>query len=354
MGTLDRYLLKRLLGTFMLVFFGVVGIAATLDILANADEAVKETGAVGGIGVYIIARLPLIALKMAPIAGLLAALITLLSLTRTGELGAAAALGASQGRTARALLPAALGLGLALFAISEFAAPPASTKLRAMGLDPFAKVARPANAVWLRENDDVIRIARISADENVLGGVTIFRRLPDGRLAFEIRAASAERDGGGWLLKDVEVINTDGAPPEFGSEMRWPTPLGPSSYRHLGAHPQELAIADIKAFSANPGSSPKPQFYYDLWLQQKYAGPISAALLLLLAIPFAGRLARNRSLGGSLAVGLSVGFAYFVFDNLALAAAEAGAISAAAGAWGPPAALASLILTLIAFQEKPG
>ena len=59
-------------------------------------------------------------------------------------------------------------------------------------------------------------------------------------------------------------------------------------------------------------------------------------------------------MGWPLAAGLLVGFAYFVFESLALAAAETGAISPMAGAWGPPLTLALATATLMAFQEKPG
>jgi lipopolysaccharide export system permease protein len=354
MGALDRYLLKRLIGTFAIVLLAVVGLAATLDLLANASEAIANSDNESGLGTYILARLPLIILKVAPIVALLAALITLLGLTRTGELGAAAALGASQGRTARAMLPAAILLGGIVFMLAEFAAPPGAAKLRAMGLDPFAKLAQPSNALWLRENTDIIRIGRISADENHLSDVTIFRRDTGGRLAYEVRAQSADRQGAGWRLKNVDMFTVSNSSVQRGNAMNWPSPLGPKSFKILAAHPQELALGSIKALAKLPGASPRPPYYYDLWVHRKYAMPISAALMMLLAIPFAGRLARGRSLGAPLAAGLILGFGYFVFVNLATAAAETGAIAPMAGAWGPPAALAFAILALAIFQEKPG
>ena len=357
MGALDRYLLRRLATAFAIVFLGVVGLAATLDLLANADEAIQSAinaGSGAGLGSYLLARIPLIALKLAPIAALLAALTTLLTLTRTGEMGAAAALGASRGRIARALLPAAIALGASLFLIGEFVAPPAASKLRDMGLDPFSRVVRPTDAVWLREATDVVRIGHVSADENTLADVTIFRRDGDGRLAYEIRAKRAERESPGWRLLDVTVLASDASPPERGSLMVWPTSLGPQSYRTLAAHPQELDLPTIRNLAALPGASPKPTYYYDLWIQRRFAGPISAALMLMLAIPFAGGLARGRSMAGPLAAGVVAGFAYFVLENLAIAAGEGGAMAPTAAAWGPPATLAFLILTLAAFQEKPG
>ncbi len=353
-GHLDRYLLRRVFGAFLIVLLGVAGLAVSLDVLANADDAIQGSDGVGGIGVYALARLPLIALKMAPIAGLLAALTTLLALARTGELAAAAALGASQGRTVRALLPAAIAIALALFAIGEVAVPPAAETLRAMGLQPFARIARPTDAVWLRDGDDIVRIARISADENTLTDLTIFRRSPDGRLAFEIRAQTAARDGAGWRLQDVVVLPSDGGAAEHGDIMNWPSPLGPESFKTLAAHPAELPLTKLRTLSAFPGASPKPAFFYDFWIQRKYAAPIASALLLLLAVPFAGRLTRGRSMATPLVFGLGAGFAYFVFENLATAAAESGAITAIAGAWGPPAILACAIAALAGFQEKPG
>lgn len=354
MGALDWYLLKRLASTFAIVLLGVVGLAATLDILANGDEAIRDSEGLGNLGVYLVARLPLIAMKFAPIAALLAALTTLLNLTRSGELSAAGALGASPGRIARALLPACLILAAALYLIGELAAPPASAKLRAMGLEPFAKIARSTDAVWLRENADVIRIGRVSEDENELDDVTIFRRDDVGRLAYEISAERAERDGEGWRLLDVVVERVDGGAPEAGALMLWPTSFGPQSFKILTAHPSELSLEDVRALARFPGASPKPPFFYEVWSHRKFAAPISAALLILLAIPFAGGLARGRSIATPMALGLLTGFVYSVFETLSTAAAETGAIAPVAGAWGPPIILALGILALAAFQEKPG
>lgn len=353
-GSLDRYLLKRVMSTFALLLIGFSGLAVVLDLLANADKAVEETGSLGDIWIYAAARLPLIAAQLAPIAGLLAALITLLALARTGELGAAAAIGASQGRVIRALAPAAAIIALSLFAIGEWATPPAADQLRAMGLNPFARLAQPTDAVWLREDNDIVRIGRISSDEQKLENVTIFRRQADGRLGYEIRADGASRVADGWRLEGVTVLATDMRPTETGDVMAWPTTLAPSAFKVLAAHPAELPLADIRTLEQSPGASPKPSFFYTLWIHRKFSAPVSGGLLLLLAAPFAGRLARGKSLATPLVAGLIVGFIYFVFENLATAAAESGAIGPIAGAWGPPAILALLILALTAFQEKPG
>lgn len=353
-GALDIYLLRRLVGTFSIVLLGIVGLAATLDVLASADRAIEESGGVGGLGVYALSRIPLITLKMAPIAALLSALISLSALARTSELSAAGALGVSQARVMRALAPAAIGLAAALFAVGEFAVPPAAEQLRAMGLKPFAQIARPTDAVWLRDGDDVVRIGRVSADENSLSDVTIFQRHASGLLANEIRAARAERSEAGWRLFDVEVLPSAASPAERGQLMDWPTSLGPKSYKTLSAHPQELPTATVWSLAENPGASPKPSFFYKLWTHRKLSGPISAALLLLLAAPFIGRLTRGRSMATPIAYGLIAGFVFFVFDNLALAAAESGAIGPLAGAWGPPLTLALAIFAGAAFQERPG
>lgn len=353
-GSLDRYLLRRVITAFALMLIGFSGLAVVLDLLANADKAISETGGLGDVWIYAAARLPLIAVKLAPIAGLLAALITLLALARSGELGAAAALGASQGRIIRALLPAAGAIALALFAIGEWATPPAAEQLRAMGLNPFARLAQPTDAVWIRENDDIVRIGRVALDEQSLEDVTIFRRKSDGRLAFEIRATGAIRTEGGWRLEDVTILASDMRAPETGDVMEWPTELAPSSFKILAAHPAELPISAIRVLENSPGASPKPDFFYTLWVHRKYASAISGGVLLLLAAPFASRLARGRSLAVPLVSGLVVGFIYFVFENLATAAAESGAIGPVAGAWGPPIILVLLIVALTAFQERPG
>jgi lipopolysaccharide export system permease protein len=349
-GYLDRYLLKKVTIAFAIVFLSIAGLAISLDVLSNADKAEQA----GGVLTYVSARLPIISMKLAPMAGLLAALVALLGLSRSGELAAAAALGSSQLRTIRALAPAAFALAGLIFFIGEFAIPPAAKTLRGMGLEPFAKVAQPTKAVWLRDGKDVIRINKISDDEREIENITIFKRSIDGLLAFEIRAKSANRTKDGWRLKNAEILDLSDQSRNSEDFINWPSALVPGSFRSLVAHPSELTLFELRAIANSPSVSPKPGYYYKHWIQLRYSAPISSAIMLLLAIPFAGLMMRGRTVAPPLAFGMLSGFAFFVVENFSTVAAESGAIGPYAGAWGPPVLLLLILLSMASFQERPG
>jgi len=349
-GHLDRYLLSRVTVSFIIVFVSIAGLAISLDILSNADKAAQA----GGVLTYVSARLPILTLKLAPITGLLAALISLLGLSRSGELAAAGALGASQVRTIRALSPIAFAIAGLIFVVSEFAVPPAAQTLRAMGLEPFARIAQPTDAIWLRDGLDIVRIEKVSDNETKIENITIFKRSGAGQLTFEIQAHTAIKKEDSWQLQNAEILDLSDQSKKVVDVVKWSPAILVGSFASLASHPSELTLKELQSLSNAISISPKPKYYYDHWIQLRYSAPFSSALMLLLAIPFAGQMARGRSVATPLALGLLTGFGFFVFENLATVAAESGAIGPYSGAWAPPVALLLILLSMVSFKEQPG
>ena len=94
------------------------------------------------------------------------------------------------------MLPVALLIALVQFLIEDQAVPAAVGALRAWGIGDYGSASDEPAVAWLRHGDDIVSVQRFDAAAGELGGVTIFRRDPEGNLIAELEAASASYEDG--------------------------------------------------------------------------------------------------------------------------------------------------------------
>src|SRR4030095_14946230 len=86
----------------------------------------------------------------------------------------------------------------------------------------------------------------------------------------------------------------------------------------------------------------RPADVYKTWVLGKSALPLVTIMMVLLAAPVAQGLQRHGGLGAGLAVGIGLGFLYFVTDGLLMTLGEMGTISPIVAAWAPIALFAAI------------
>jgi lipopolysaccharide export system permease protein len=117
--------------------------------------------------------------------------------------------------------------------------------------------------------------------------------------------------------------------------MPWETSLTPGHLADLAADPAKLSLAEVWRFVSNPDVGSRPVDFYQTWLLRKIAIPFVTLMMVLLAAPVAQGMQRHGGLGTGLAVGVGIGFLYFVADGLLLALGEIGTIPPVVAAWSP-------------------
>ena len=99
--------------------------------------------------------------------------------------------------------------------------------------------------------------------------------------------------------------------------------------------PAELDYWTLKSRIADLEAAGRPADEARAGLAHKISGPISTLLMPLLAAIAAFGLARSGQVLLRAAVGMALGFAYFVADNFSLAMGNAGAYPPIIAAWAP-------------------
>jgi lipopolysaccharide export system permease protein len=339
--TTGRYMSRSLLSHLAMTFIGFVALLQILDLLNNTDDVIERHGNWGAVARYALLRLPELASFILPFAMLIATLLVLAKLARSNEIMALKSSGLSFYRLLSSLAPVTLLIGLLHFLVSDQVVPRTAQALQAWDAAADVENGRGQGnstkpGVWVRDGNSFIHIRTIAVEGTELLGVTVFKR--EGSVMSErLLAKRAVFGGTGWKLFDVQKLSLVGSDrrPQDLAEMPWETSLTPGHLADLAADPAKLSLAEVWRFVSNPDVGSRPVDFYQTWLLRKIAIPFVTLMMVLLAAPVAQGMQRHGGLGTGLAVGVGIGFLYFVADGLLLALGEIGTIPPVVAAWSP-------------------
>jgi lipopolysaccharide export system permease protein len=371
MSTAANYAARSLLSHLAMVLSGFVAFLLLLDLMNHGDDVVQRHGSSAlALAKYAALRVPDLASFILPFAVLIASLLMLAKFARSNEIMALKASGMSFYRFLLGLLPAALLVGMLHFVVSDQVVPrttrvlqqwdvaallPAQTgKVADKGASaspsdnlPLTPPSPGGNRSgdWIRDGDSYVRIEAVMADGKELHGVTIFERQGHAVLNERLLAQRALYDGTAWRLFNVQKLSLAGGQdrkPERLAEMPWQTSLTPDHLADLTTDPATLSLAEVWRFVSHPDVGSRPVDFYRTWLLRKVALPLVTIMMVLLAAPVAQGLQRHGGLGAGLAVGIGLGFLYFVTDGLLMTLGEMGTVAPMVAAWTPTALFAAI------------
>jgi lipopolysaccharide export system permease protein len=288
---------------------------------------------------YVGYRFPQLLSFAFPFSFLLGALITFTTLNQNSEVVAMKAAGLSAHQLLAPLLAASLVLAGLSFAFNETVVVKGSRQLSAWDDNSYRPVPPDSGIlsnVWVVAGDDLVQ-ARIVTGRGQgvrIQGLRLFER-EDITIIRIIDAKSARPADGGWLLEGVSVYDS-----------RMSMVLQRASLRALeGVEPQRFTLAkvdpDAQDFATLRGNIAEMEragvttATAETGLWHKLSQPLSTLLMPLLAAMAAFGLARSGKVLLRAAIGMALGFAYFVVDNFAVALGNIGAYPPLVAAWAP-------------------
>jgi lipopolysaccharide export system permease protein len=322
------------------VLAALVLILQTLDLLSESGDILAYPGnGQAQLLYYVSLRAPQIVARFLPFSVLLGALITLATLNQNSEVVIFKSAGISAHQILAPLIFVSLGFAVVSFAFNERVLVRANATLDAWQAVSYAHVPPPSGTVanvWVRNGDDLVHVNRVSGRGATtrLSGVTIYDRT-GGALVAIIRGAEGAPSGNGWALTGVrrfEVASGDEKPlPRFvfGEGI---TPdrftLAEVDADEKSLVPLANAISDLRA-AGRPTANLETAFWH------KFSGPLSTVLMPLLGSVAAFGLARTGRLFVRTVIGMGLGFAYFVSDNVGVAMGNFGSYPPFLAAWSP-------------------
>ncbi len=357
--TLTGYV-ARLLSTRILLVLGVIlALLQMLDLLARSDDILAVAGnGSAELWRYVGLRLPDLFARFAPFCALIGALIAFAELNQHSEIIVMKAGGLSPHRI---LLPFTLTAALLAgvhFWVSEWVATPARAELAYWQSFDYARDLPPPpdvlHAIWLVEGDDLVHIGTVSRSGSrvVLDDVGIYARDDAGMMKAVTRAAFAWYDRGRWRLFEVRRFDVAALSLEYVDEAPWPLAVSPERFFNLSLVPEQTTLTALARAIAALEREGVPTGPMRAALYHKLAAPLSILLMPLMAAIAGFGLHRRGRLLARMAIGLALGFSYFVVDNFMLAMGRFGVVAPWLAAFSPLVLFAGVGLALLFYTEE--
>lgn len=342
----DRYITKRLLPPILLVVFSTALLYVVADLSSNIEDMARNRVPAGVILAYYANLVPQIFLDVTPFALMIAVLILLTLLERQHEMTALKAAGISLFRLTVPILLVAAVSAAGLWVLGEVVVPNANRETQRL-LDRIkgretTRTYRASDRQWLlsRDNESFYNFLRYDDPTHTLIRFTMFKVDENMNLKFYLFSRRVRYYDGVWVADSgwFRQIFPDGTD-EFKritAPMRLEIPEGPDYFGQEYRRPSEMSVAELASYIRElVESGYRPNKLIVSW-HQKFAYPLSAFVMVLLALPFG----LNR--GGSrftamqgVAVALTLGIVYFMLTALFGRLGEVDVLPPIVGAWAP-------------------
>lgn len=339
--TLTLYLAKLFVTRIIGVLIMLVLILQVLDMLGESGKILAVPGnGQADLLRYVGFRAPQLVATFLPYSVLLATIITLATLNQNSEVIAMKAAGLSAHQVLAPLLMTALAVSLVSFGFNERIVARSTATLKAWQAVNYGAVPKDSGVranVYMPDGPNVLMAGTLSGSgaQTVLKNVTWYRRDAQGMVLEQVRSARASYAAPGWRLEspvgfDVASTGQQGLAPRVVAPEVTPAQIAISKVDGDAQNVLELSrsIAALKA-AGRRTSELEGKWWH------KFSGPLSAALMPLLGAVAAFGLARSGALLIRAAIGMALGFAYFVVDNAALSMGNFGAYPPLVAAWAP-------------------
>jgi lipopolysaccharide export system permease protein len=340
--TLTWYLGKTFVVRILAVLVMLVLVLMMLDLLSKSGDILAQPGnGQAELLHYVSLRIPQLVARFLPYSVLLATIITLATFNQNSEVIAMKAAGLSAHQILAPLVLAATLVAAFSFAFNERIVTRASATLKAWEAAEYGPVPEDKSTranIYLNDGNDVLLAARVDGTgaNTVMRSVTYYERDEAGMIVRQLRGPVATFANPGWRLDEPRVFDVRTA------EAR---PLAAPVVIARGITPDQIALRKVdpdaeplqqlgRSIAALDAAGRRTAEFEGKWWH-KISGPLSAVLMPLLGAVAGFGLARSGHLFARAVIGMTLGFAFFVVDNAALAMGSFGGYPPMLAAWAP-------------------
>jgi lipopolysaccharide export system permease protein len=339
--TLTLYLGKLFIVRILAVLVMLVMILQMLDLLSQSGKILRYPGnGEAELWTYVSLRAPQLIQRFLPYSVLLATIITLATLNQNSEVVSMKAAGMSAHQVLAPLVLTAAVVAVLTFAFNERVVTRANATLSAWSAADFGPIpddpAVRSNA-FFEIDGDILTAQQLSGrgDAMVMNGVTYYRRNENAAILEEVRAMRATYASPGWRLEDPQIFEVRSAATRAGEDIVVAEGLAPDQVDIGGVNGDAQTLLELsRSIDALEAAGRRTAELKAKWWH-KFSGPLAAVLMPLLGAVAAFGLARSGHLFLRAVIGMSLGFAYFVVENAALAMGNFGGYPPFLAAWGP-------------------
>lgn len=337
MRILDKYIVKSVGSGYLFILLVFIGLYFVADIFTNLSDILKAKTSVLILVQYYIASLPLILLRVSPLALLISTLYTFGELNKNNEIVSIRASGLSILRIAFPIIFFALFLSVTTFFIQEKTLMQSQKKvddIKTRFIKKSITTPDEERNLAFTSGDRIFFVQKFLPKKGILENVIIFKEGESRRLEKKIVCKEIAYEYGFWIAKDIIEYSLDAD----GNISDIPI-SSPTKKIGLKEKPQELLlkrsifsqfsslshlkkeIARLEKVKAGNLLSNLTIDYY-----QKVAEPFSHLFIIIGILPIALEIKKKKVALSSLGVGFIFSFIYYVLSSFSIALGKSGII----------------------------
>lgn len=344
MPILFRYLFREYGKIFTMCFTGLMTIYLVIDFFEKVRRFLRYDASWLDVLTYFILKTPAISFQIAPLAILMATLLTFGLLSRGNEITAMRSCGISLPWITTPFITFAAGIALVLLLFSSTVIPLAASKSEEIRTTRIEKKP-PATAVTLQQPwtrvgaDTLMHVTSVSVGGDLLGGVRLFQFDRNFQLIQITEAREARYADRSWTLHQVRHrrFSPDGAVAVTELD-REPIALSliPDDFTTWFSGDSEfMTFHDIRAYTRRRHQQGAQSARLKTDYYSRIAFPFVTVIMVMVGIALS--LRRSGTRGSSMAMGigqaLAVGFCYWTTHSIAIALGRGGLLTPLMAGW---------------------
>lgn len=322
MKLLDWYIGRTIVASTLMTWFVLASVSSLFRFIDQLKAVGKGSYDILHAGLFTLYSVPTDIEVFFPMAALIGGLIGLGGLASNSELVVMQGAGVSRLSIVNSVLKAAVVMILVVMAIAEWGAPEAlktAKELKARAISNGSLISA-SQGVWAKDGKKFINISDVS-QTGELQHLTIYEFNDDLKIKNITSAIKgvfkpeAER----WLLTDVtnltfseEQITKTKQKKVFWSSTLTPDKVGVVSIKH----PEYLSMNELSRYLDYLSSNNQEGSRYELAFWRKVFQPFSIAVMLLVASSFIFGPLRSTSMGARIVLGITVGFLFYMTNQI--------------------------------------
>ena len=346
---LDGYILREFVFLFATVLAGFVLLIIVFTFFDLMGDILRNRIALSIVGAYLLNLTPSMLYQIAPLAVLIAVLVTFVVMNRNSEIVAIKASGISLYRLIVPVITITAALAVGLFLFDQYYLPQANRRQEALrnvikGRPPQTYL-NPRQK-WIMgqkplagEPDRIFYYEFFDPDRNEFANLSVFEFDPS---TFQLtrrifaRRAVWRSNSGQWAFENGWVRDMQGASvTAYRTFLQTSFPeihAAPDYFKKEDLQSQEMNFRQLDRYIRDLEQSGFDTKRLSVALWQKLSYPLIAVVMAVLAIPFALSMGRRGSITG-VAIAIGLALAYWVVNLLFGAMGNSNYLPAALAAW---------------------
>jgi len=340
MRILNRYVAQIYLRFFGLCLGAFTAIYLVVDFMERIAKFAKAGAHWYHIALYFLWKTPEIVGQAAPLAVLMATLLTLGTLSMSSELTAMRGCGVSLTRISTPILLLAVLISLLTLFIGEMVLPKSyaeRTYIQTVLIDKKSPSTffRQHN-IWHRDESTILRATLFDPETSTLRGITLWEMDPTLTPVQRVDAASGVLTPSGWVFYDAVVRELRSGEPSGTRTvpaLSAPLKLQPEDLKVLGKYSDNMTIEQLRRYCDKLAAGGYDPTRYVAQMHARIALPFSSAIMAFLGIPFSLRSSRSSGIARGVGISLAIGFLYTIINSVILSFGQAGVLPPVVAAW---------------------